>query len=83
MTEEEVQQIVANAVAAASADAPEPLTEAEIARIVSAAVPTPVPTPTPLSVEAIREEALVNPGTVTIMNGLWGTGPRVPERRGR
>ena len=79
MTEEEVQQIVANAVAAASADAPEPLTEEEIARIVRAAVPTPVPTPTPLSAEAIREEALVNPGTVTIMNGLWGTGPRVPR----
>ena len=79
MTEEEVQQIVASAVAAAAADAPEPLTEEEIAQIVAAAVPTPVPTPTALSAEAIREEALVNPGTVTIMNGLWGTGPRVPR----
>ena len=79
MTEAEVQQIVANAVAAAQADAPEPLTEEEIAQIVRSAVPTPVPTPTALSAEAIREEALVNPGKVTIMNGLWGTGPRVPR----
>ena len=79
MSEQEVQQLVANAVAAAQADAPEPLTEAEIAQIVRAAIPTPVPTPTPLSAEAIREEALVNPGKVTIMNGLWGTGPRVPR----
>ena len=77
MTEDEVQQIVASAVAAAQADAPEPLTEEEIAQIVAAAVPTPVPTPTAISAEAIREEALVNPGKVTIMNGLWGTGPRV------
>ena len=79
MTEAEVQQIVASAVAAAQADAPEPLTEEEIAQIVAAAVPTPVPTPTAISAEAIREEALVNPGKVTIMNGLWGTGPRVPR----
>ena len=79
MSEAEVQQLVANAVAAAQADAPEPLTEQEIADIVRSAIPTPVPTPTPLSAEAIREEALVNPGKVTIMNGLWGTGPRVPR----
>ena len=79
MSEAEVQQLVANAVAAAQADAPEPLTEAEIAQIVQGAIPTPVPTPTPLSAEAIRQEALVNPGKVTIMNGLWGTGPRVPR----
>ena len=79
MTEDEVQQIVASAVAAAQADAPEPLTEEEIAQIVASAVPTPVPTPTAISAEAIREEALVNPGKVTIMNGLWGTGPRVPR----
>ena len=79
MTEEEVQQIVANAVAAAQADTPDTLTEQEIADIVRAAVPTPVPTPTAISAEAIREEALVNPGTVTIMNALWGTGPRVPR----
>ena len=79
MTEAEVQQIVANAVAAAAAEAPEPLSEQEIAEIVRAAVPTPVPTPTALSAEAIRQEALVNPGKVTIMNALWGTGPRVPR----
>ena len=79
MSEAEIEQIVANAIAAAEADAAAPLTEAEIAEIVRAAIPTPVPTPTALSAEAIREEALVNPGKVTIMNGLWGTGPRVPR----
>ena len=79
MSEAEIEQIVANAVAAAEADAPEPLTEQEIAQIVRAAIPTPVPTPTAMSAEAIREEALVNPGKVTIMNALWGTGPRVPR----
>ncbi len=72
MTEAEVQQIVANAVAAAQADAPEPLTEEEIAQIVAAAIPTPVPTPTAISAEAIREAALVNPGTVTVLNTVWG-----------
>ena len=79
MSESEIEQIVANALAAAEADAGEPLSEQEIAQIVMAAIPTPVPTPTAISAQAIREEALVNPGKVTIMNALWGTGPRVPR----
>ena len=79
MSDVEVRNIVADAVAQAIADSPEPLSEQQIAQIVMAAIPTPVPTPTALSAEAIREEALVNPGKVTIMNGLWGTGPRVPR----
>ena len=79
MSDSAIRSIVADAVAQAIADSPEPLTEQEIAQVVRAAIPTPVPTPTALSAEAIREEALVNPGTVTIMNGSWGTGPRVPR----
>ena len=74
-----IQGLVADAVAQAIADSPEPLSEEQIAQIVRGAIPTPVPTPTAISAEAIREEALVNPGTVTIMNALWGTGPRVPR----
>ena len=79
MSEAAIQGLVANAIAQAIADSPEPLTEQEIAQVVRAAIPTAVPTPTALSAAAIREEALVNPGKVTIMNGLWGTGPRVPR----
>ena len=79
MSEAAIQSLVADAIAQAIADSPEPLTEQQIAQIVRGAIPTPVPTPTAISAEAIREEALVNPGTVTIMNGLWGTGPRVPR----
>ena len=79
MSDVEVRNIVAAAVAQAIADSPEPLSEQEIAAVVRGAIPTPVPTPTAISAEAIREEALVNPGKVTIMNGLWGTGPRVPR----
>ena len=79
MSDVEVRNIVADAVAQAIADSPEPLSEQEIAAVVRGAIPTPVPTPTAISAEAIREEALVNPGKVTIMNGLWGTGPRVPR----
>ena len=79
MSDVEVRNIVADAIAQAIADSPEPLSEQQIAQIVRGAIPTPVPTPTAISAEAIREEALVNPGTVTIMNGLWGTGPRVPR----
>ena len=79
MSEPAIRSMVAEAVAQAIADAPEPLTEQEIAQVVRAAIPTPVPTPTAISASAIREEALVNPGKVTIMNGSWGTGPRVPR----
>ena len=79
MSDVEVRNIVANAVAQAIADSPEPLSEQQIAQIVRGAIPTAVPTPTAISAAAIREEALVNPGKVTIMNGLWGTGPRVPR----
>ena len=79
MSEAAIQSLVADAIAQAIADSPEPLTEQQIAQIVRGAIPTPVPTPTAISAEAIREEALVNPGKVTIMNGLWGTGPRVPR----
>ena len=79
MSEAAIQGLVADAIAQAIADSPEPLTEQEIAQVVRAAIPTAVPTPTAISAAAIREEALVNPGKVTIMNGLWGTGPRVPR----
>ena len=79
MSDVDVRNIVADAVAQAIADSPEPLSEQQIAQIVRGAIPTAVPTPTAISAEAIREEALVNPGKVTIMNGLWGTGPRVPR----
>jgi peptide/nickel transport system substrate-binding protein len=79
MSDSEIQGLVAEAIAQAIADSPEPLSEQQIAQIVRGAIPTPVPTPTAISAQAIREEALVNPGKVTIMNGLWGTGPRVPR----
>ena len=79
MSDAEIQGLVAEAIAQAVADSPEPLSEQQIAQIVRGAIPTPVPTPTAISAETIREEALVNPGKVTIMNGLWGTGPRVPR----
>ena len=79
MSDSEIQGLVAEAIAQAIADSPEPLSEQQIAQIVRGAIPTPVPTPTAISAQAIREEALVNPGKVTILNGLWGTGPRVPR----
>ena len=79
MSDAEVRQMVADAVAQAVAESPEPLSEQQIAQIVRGAIPTPVPTPTAISAATIREEALVNPGKVTIMNALWGTGPRVPR----
>ena len=79
MSDVEVRNIVAEAVARAIADSPEPLSEQEIAAVVRAAIPTAVPTPTALSAEAIREEALVNPGKVTIMNGVWGNEQMVPR----
>ena len=73
MTEEEVQQIVANALAAAQAEAPEPLTEAEIARIVAAAIPTPVPAAAMQATEAPSAGVTeVHPGTVTVLNTVWG-----------
>ena len=46
MSEAAIQSLVADAIAQAIADSPEPLTEQEIAQIVMAAIPTPVPTPT-------------------------------------
>ena len=83
MSDAEVRQMVADAVAQAVADSPEPLSEQQIAQIVRGAIPTPVPTPTAISAATIREEALVNPGKVTIMNGLWGNEPGGPEGFGR
>ena len=79
MSDSTIQSLVADAVAQAIADSSEPLSEEEIAQIVRSAIPTPVPTPTAISAEAIREEALVNPGKVTIMNGVWGNEQLVPR----
>ena len=79
MSDAEVRQMVADAVAQAVAESPEPLSEQQIAQIVRGAIPTPVPTPTAISAAVIREEALVNPGKVTIMNGLWGNEQVVPR----
>jgi peptide/nickel transport system substrate-binding protein len=55
LTESQIQDLVERAVADAAANAPGPLSEAEVNRIVKAAIPTPVPTPTPIDPRSITQ----------------------------